>query len=160
MLLRPGGDFDYDGARLSYPDIRLVYWAGGNPFHHHQDLNRLRRAFSAVDTVIVHESAWTATARHADIVLPATVTLERDDLGAAANDPLLIAMHRLVPAYGEARDDYATFTDLAVRIGVQDTFSERRSTGQWLRVLYRSDRDGDPRRRQERARFRCVMATW
>jgi len=24
-----------------YPDIRLVFWAGGNPFHHHQDLNRL-----------------------------------------------------------------------------------------------------------------------
>ena len=23
------------------PHIRLVYWAGGNPFHHHQDLNRL-----------------------------------------------------------------------------------------------------------------------
>ena len=30
--------------RCTYPDIRLVYWAGGNPFHHHQDLNRLRRA--------------------------------------------------------------------------------------------------------------------
>ena len=28
---------------MSYPDIRLVYWAGGNPFHHHQDLNRLVR---------------------------------------------------------------------------------------------------------------------
>ena len=26
---------------------RIVYWAGGNPFHHHQDLNRLRRALGA-----------------------------------------------------------------------------------------------------------------
>ena len=33
-------------GRCNYPDIRLVYWAGGNPFHHHQDLNRLRRAFN------------------------------------------------------------------------------------------------------------------
>ena len=32
----PGEQFDYDGRRLTYPDIRLVYWAGGNPFHHHQ----------------------------------------------------------------------------------------------------------------------------
>ena len=31
-------------TRCALPDIRLVYWAGGNPFHHHQDLNRLRRA--------------------------------------------------------------------------------------------------------------------
>ena len=28
-------------SAITYPDIRLIYWAGGNPFHHHQDLNRL-----------------------------------------------------------------------------------------------------------------------
>ena len=55
LLLNPGEPFDYDGRQLTYPDIRLVYWAGGNPFHHHQDLNRLRRAFARPDTVIVHE---------------------------------------------------------------------------------------------------------
>ena len=44
---------------LPLPDIRLVYWAGGNPFHHHQDLNRLRRAFARPDTVVVHEPFWT-----------------------------------------------------------------------------------------------------
>ncbi len=67
MLLQPGAPFDYNGQRLTYPEIRLVYWTGGNPFHHHQDLNRLRRAFARVDTLVVQESAWTATARHADI---------------------------------------------------------------------------------------------
>ena len=55
MLLRPGEPFDFNGQRLAYPGIRLVYWAGGNPFHHHQDLNRLRRAFARPDTVIVNE---------------------------------------------------------------------------------------------------------
>ena len=38
MLENPGGEFDYDGKKLTYPDIKLIYWAGGNPFHHHQDL--------------------------------------------------------------------------------------------------------------------------
>ena len=70
-----------------YPDIRLVYWAGGNPFHHHQDLSRLRRAFGRPDTIVVHEPYWTATARHADIVLPVTTTLEREDIGAGAPRP-------------------------------------------------------------------------
>ena len=42
MLLNPGGKIPYNGQEITYPDIRLVYWAGGNPFHHHQDLNRLR----------------------------------------------------------------------------------------------------------------------
>src|SRR5437764_418625 len=46
MLLHPGEAFDYNGQQLTYPDIRLVYWAGGNPFHHHQNLGRLHRAFA------------------------------------------------------------------------------------------------------------------
>ena len=98
MLLNPGEGFDFNGQHLTYPDIRLVYWAGGNPFHHHQHLGRLRDAFARPDTVVVHELVWTATARHADIVLPATITLEREDIGAAAGDPLMVAMHRAVRA--------------------------------------------------------------
>ena len=55
MLENPGGQFDYDGKSYQFPDIRLVWWAGGNPFHHHQDLNRLRKAWSRPETVIVNE---------------------------------------------------------------------------------------------------------
>src|ERR1700730_14221853 len=140
MLLHPGEVFDFNGQRLTYPDIRLVYWAGGNPFHHHQDLNRLRDAFARPDTVIVHESAWTATARHADIVLPATITLEREDIGGSPGDPLLVAMHRAVPAYAEARDDYDIFSVLAERLGIAQRFTEGRSARQWLRHLYEPTR--------------------
>ena len=47
MLLNPGAPYRVQRRRrLTYPDIGLVYWAGGNPFHHHQDLNRLREAFA------------------------------------------------------------------------------------------------------------------
>jgi biotin/methionine sulfoxide reductase len=140
MLLQPGEPFDYNGQRLTYPDIRLVYWAGGNPFHHHQDLGRLRRAFARQDTVIVHESAWTATARHADIVLPATITLEREDIGGSAGDPLLVAMHRAVAPYGEARDDYDIFAGLAERLGIAEAFIEGRSARQWLEQIYEPTR--------------------
>jgi biotin/methionine sulfoxide reductase len=138
MLLHPGEPFDFNGQHLTYPDIRLVYWAGGNPFHHHQDLNRLRGAFARPDTVIVHDSVWTASARHADVVLPATITLEREDVGAASGDPLLVAMHRAVARYGEARDDYDIFSGLADRLGFGEKFTEGRSALQWLRYLYDS----------------------
>ena len=140
MLLHPGEPFDYNGHRLTYPDIRLVYWAGGNPFHHHQDLNRLRRAFARADTVIVHESVWTASARHADVVLPATITLEREDIGAAAGDPLMVAMHRAVARYSEARDDFDIFAGLAERLGFGEKFTEGRSARDWLEELYDSTR--------------------
>jgi biotin/methionine sulfoxide reductase len=140
LLLHPGEEYDFNGRRMVYPDIRLVYWAGGNPFHHHQDLNRLRRAFARPDTVIVHESAWTATARHADLVFPATVTLERSDIGASANDPLMVAMHPVAAPYGQSRDDYAIFSDLSRRLGVEAEFTEGRNPSGWLRHLYQTTR--------------------
>lgn len=140
MLLHPGEPFDYDGRRMAYPDIKLVYWAGGNPFHHHQDLARLRRAFARVDTLIVQDSVWTATARHADIILPATVTLERDDIGAAAFDPNMVAMKKVLEPFAEARDDYAIFADLAGRLGIGPAFTEGRTAAEWLRHLYEPTR--------------------
>jgi biotin/methionine sulfoxide reductase len=140
MLLHPGELFDYNGQRLTYPDIKLVYWAGGNPFHHHQDLNRLRRAFARPDTVILQDSAWTASARHADVVLPATITLEREDIGAAAGDPLLVAMHRAARPFGEARDDYDIFVGLAERLGFAAEFAEGRTAREWLHYLYDATR--------------------
>jgi biotin/methionine sulfoxide reductase len=140
MLLNPGHPFDYNGETRRYPDIRLVYWAGGNPFHHHQDINRLKRAFQAPDTIVVHESAWTPMARFADIVLPATMTLERDDIGAAGTDPRLVAMRKVAEPIGEARDDYAIFAELAQRMGAGEPFTEGRDVKQWLAHLYEPTR--------------------
>ncbi|WP_203930435.1 molybdopterin-dependent oxidoreductase [Virgisporangium ochraceum] len=136
LLLHPGATYDYNGRSLTYPDIRLVYWAGGNPFHHHQDLARLRTAFGRPDTVVVHEPHWTATARHADIVLPTTLPLEREDVGGGRRDTHLIAMHRAVEPYGEARDDHHILAGLADRLGFADRFTEGRTARQWLEHLY------------------------
>ena len=135
-LLNPGARYDYNGASATYPDIRLVYWAGGNPFHHHQDLNRLRRAWQKPETIIVHEPWWTATARHADIVLPATTSLERNDLGGAARDPFVMAMHQAIPPVGEARNDFDIFRDLARRVGCEQAFTEGRDEMGWVQHIY------------------------
>jgi len=136
MLLHPGEPFDFDGRRLTYPDIRLVYWSGGNPFHHHQDLGRLRRALARPDTIVVHDPFWTPMARHADVVLPATMTLERNDIGGSPNDTCLIAMRQAVEPHGQARNDFDIFGDLAAALGVEPRFTEGRDEMAWLRRLY------------------------
>jgi len=136
MLLHPGEPFDFDGQRLNYPEIRLVYWCGGNPFHHHQHLARLRRALARPQTIVVHDSFWTPMARHADIVLPASMTLERNDIGGSPNDTCLIAMRQAVAPWGEARSDFAIFADLAAALGVGERFGEGRDEMAWLRHLY------------------------
>jgi biotin/methionine sulfoxide reductase len=136
MLLHPGAVYDYNGERRRYPSIELVYWCGGNPFHHHQDLARLRAAWRRVSTVVVHEPYWTPAARHADIVLPATVTLERDDIGASRTDSFLTAMKASATPYEQARDDYTAFADLAEILGAGNAYTEGRDAGEWLRHLY------------------------
>ena len=140
-LLDPGGSYDYNGRRGTYPDIRLVYWAGGNPFHHHQDINRMRRAWQRPETVIVHEPWWTATARHADIVLPATTTLERNDIGSSHRDAYVFAMQQAIAPVGGARNDFAIFCELAGRLGCLDAYAAGRDESAWLRHLYNRWRD-------------------
>jgi biotin/methionine sulfoxide reductase len=140
MLLNPGGRISYNGRELVYPDIKLVYWAGGNPFHHHQDLNRLMMAWRKPETIVFHEQFWTPAARMADIVLPATTTLERDDIGYGSREPFLIAMKKARAPVGEARDDYFIFSELAMRMGAGDGYSEGRDTMAWLKHLYELSR--------------------
>ncbi|TBR23630.1 MAG: Asp-tRNA(Asn)/Glu-tRNA(Gln) amidotransferase GatCAB subunit C, partial [Reyranella sp.] len=140
MLLNPGGKVSYNGRDITYPDIKLIYWAGGNPFHHHQDLNRLRVAWQKPETIIFNEQFWTPAAKMADIVLPATTGLERNDIGYARREPYLIAMKKAREPIGEARDDYWIFSEITRRLGAADVYTEGRDEMQWLAHMYEEGR--------------------
>ena len=141
MLLSPGGKTTYNGHVITYPDIKLIYWAGGNPFHHHQDLNRLMIAWRKPDTIVFHEQFWTPAARMADVVLPATTSLERDDIGYGTREPFIIAMKKAREPIGESKDDYWIFTELAKRLGHGDRYTEGRTPMEWMRHLYAQSRE-------------------
>ena len=113
-LLHPGEPYDFNGRSSTYPDIKLVYWAGGNPFHHHQDINQLRAAFRAA-----------ADHRRARAVVDGDRAPRRhraagDDHAGAQRHRLArsatascIAMQQAIEPVGEARNDYAIFAALA-----------------------------------------------
>ncbi len=145
LLLEPGGRYWVDGEERTYPRIELVYWAGGNPFHHHQDLHRLERAWRQPATVVVHEPSWTATAQRADIVLPATTPLERRDVGGGSVDAALVAMEPVVTPPGAACDDHELLRRLAARLGFERRFTAGRDVDAWLSWLYERFRAQDPR---------------
>ena len=140
MLLHPGAPFDFNGRRLHFPDVRLLYWAGGNPFHHHQDLNRLLRAWRRPETVVVHEPWWTPLARHADIVLPATTPLERNDIVTSPSDPRALAVQRCIAPFANARNDFDILAGIAARLGCGEAFTEGRDEMEWLRHLHAQNR--------------------
>ncbi|OWU85924.1 biotin transporter BioY [Oceanicola sp. 22II-s10i] len=141
MLRNPGVPYDFNGRNEPYPDIRLVYWAGGNPFHHHQDLNALHEAWQKPETIIVNEPWWTPTAKRADIVFPATTPYEREDIGRAPTDDYLFYMPAMIPPVGEARDDYDILTGLAERMGIGADFTEGKTSAEWIRELYADYRE-------------------
>ncbi len=153
MLENPGGRFEYDGGTYAYPDIRLVWWAGGNPFHHHQDLNRMRRAWARPETIIANEWCWNALACHADIVLPCTTPLERSDIALTAKDPYQVVMDRAIPPVGQARDDHEILRGIAAEMGVAQAFTEGRSADEWLRWIWDVSR-------QQAARTGVTLPDW
>lgn len=140
MLLSPGGSYTFEGETRRFPDARLVYWAGGNPFHHHQDLNRLSRAWTRPETIIVQDPMMTATARRADIVLPATTSLERNDLSGNRRSDFVLAMGQAIAPLGQAQSDFDIFNRISESLGVGDAFNEGRDEMAWLRHLYAQSR--------------------
>ena len=141
LLLNPGKTIDFNGQKITYPDIKLVYWAGGNPFHHHQDVNTLIKAWRRPDTTIVQDPWWTATAKFADIVLPATTEFERNDIDGGpgfggTGDPYIVFMKKLIEPLFEARNDLDIFVELSDRLGFKDKYTEGRDEMGWLRFFY------------------------
>lgn len=141
-LLEPGKTIDFDGVKVTYPEVHLVFWTGGNPFTHHPDTNRLARAFKKPDTVIVSDINWTATARHADIVLPACTNFEMGDItriGGRSNDGIVFT-EAVLPIQGESRTNYEIFRGLAAKLGLEDVFTEGLSAEGWRERLYNEAR--------------------
>ncbi|MCM2477263.1 molybdopterin-dependent oxidoreductase [Rhizobium sp. CG5] len=136
MLLYPGKGYTYEGKERTYPDVKLVYWAGGNPFHHHQDLNRLMQGWQSPETIIVQDPMFTPTARRADIILPASTSIERNDLAGNKRSDFILAMHKAISPIGAARSDFDIFNGLAEKLGVADAFNEGRDEMGWIRHVY------------------------
>lgn len=143
MLENPGAEYDFNGHRQTYPDVKLVYWAGGNPFAHHQDRNRMLKAWRKVETFIVHDFQWTATARHADIVLPVTTSYERNDVEMYGDFSLkaIVAMRKVIEPMYEARSDFDIFAEISERLGVREFFDEGKDEMTWLRGFYKGAYD-------------------
>ncbi len=138
MLLNPGGEFDFNGTRTTYPNVKMAYWVGGNPFAHHQDRNRMVKAWQTLETVVVHDFQWTSTARFADIVLPATTSYERNDIESVGDyaNIAMVAMKKVVDPVFESRNDFDIFTEIAERLGKKQEFTEGKDEMGWIRGFY------------------------
>jgi trimethylamine-N-oxide reductase (cytochrome c) len=137
-LLHPGESIDFNGHQVTFPDIKLVYWAGGNPFHHQQDRNKMIRAWDKPETVIIQDQFWTASAKFADIVLPISTSFERNDLemGGDYSTRFLFPMHKVIDPLYESKSDFEVCAAIADRLGYKNQFTEGKNEMDWLRTFY------------------------
>lgn len=102
------------------PPVHAVLIQNQNPLTVCPDSNKVRRGFCREDLfVATHEQFMTETARWSDIVLPATMFLEHDDLYQAGGHTYLQIGRKLIQAPGECRSNHEVVQGLAARLGAQ-----------------------------------------
>lgn len=141
-LEQPGQNYQHNGHTFTFPELKMIWWAGGANFTHHQDTNRLIKAWQKPELIVISEPYWTAAAKHADIVLPITTTFERNDLVMMKDGsrPKLIPMKQAVSPQYEARNDFDVFADLAnfLQPNGRLIYTEGRDEMAWLDHFYTS----------------------
>ncbi len=102
------------------PPVTAMLIQNMNPAVVCPDTNRVRRGMSRDDLfVCVHEQFMTPTARLADIVLPATMFLEHDDVYQAGGHPHIQLGPKIIEPPGEARSNHDVICGLAKRLGAR-----------------------------------------
>lgn len=97
--------------------VRGMYMLGENPFLSDPNINKVRKALSALDFLVVQDIFLTETAEFADVILPATSYLEKD--GTYTNTDRRVQLGRKVmDPPGQARPDWEIVQDIARRIGL------------------------------------------
>jgi anaerobic selenocysteine-containing dehydrogenase len=102
------------------PQVHGLLIQNQNPLTVCPDSNRVRRGFSREDLfVAVHEQFMTETARWADVVLPATMFMEHDDLYQAGGHTHIQIGPKLIEPPGQCRSNHELLQGLAARLGAK-----------------------------------------
>jgi anaerobic selenocysteine-containing dehydrogenase len=100
------------------PQVHALFIQNCNPVTVAPDSNKVRRGFAREDLfTVVHEQFMTETAAMADIVLPATMFMEHDDLYQAGGHSHIQIGAKLIEPPGECRENHVVIQALASRLG-------------------------------------------
>jgi anaerobic selenocysteine-containing dehydrogenase len=100
--------------------VRALFIQNVNPVTVAPDGNLVRRGFAREDLfTVVHEQFMTETARMADIVLPATMFMEHDDLYQGGGHGHIMIGEKLIDPPGECRSNHEVLQGLALRLGAR-----------------------------------------
>ncbi|GAB1581670.1 molybdopterin oxidoreductase family protein [Phyllobacterium phragmitis] len=101
------------------PPVMAMLIQNTNPANVAPEQRLIRRGMLREDLfMVVHEQFMTDTAKLADVVLPATMFLEHDDIYRGGGQQHIVLGPKLVDAPGEAKPNLYVLNELANRLGV------------------------------------------
>jgi anaerobic selenocysteine-containing dehydrogenase len=100
------------------PPVTALFIQNMNPVQVAPEQRKVKAGFARDDLfVCVHEQFMTATAKMADVVLPATMFLEHDDIYQGGGHQYIILGPKLIEPPGECRSNHDVLCGLATRLG-------------------------------------------
>ena len=102
------------------PPVKAMLIQNTNPMLVAPDLAKVRDGFEREDLfVCVHEQFMTETASKADLIIPATMFVEHDDLYRSYGHTFLQVGEKIIEPPGECRSNHEVITALAKRLGAE-----------------------------------------
>lgn len=103
--------------------IMSLYVYASNPAAVAPDQNQVLEGLAREDLfTVVHERFMTDTAKYADIILPATTSLEHSDLYRAYGHYGIQRAYGVIPPVGQAKSNWEVFGLLAEAMGIDKPF--------------------------------------
>jgi anaerobic dimethyl sulfoxide reductase subunit A len=120
------------GKAGGYPaDIKVLFVMHTNPINQEPNTNKISRAFKELEFIVVAEQLMTATAKYADILLPVSTFMERNDVIAQGALPWYGFVNKVIEPLHDSRSPFAICKGLAKRMGV--TIHGEKTEDEWLR---------------------------
>jgi len=102
------------------PPVTALLIQNTNPVSVCPDQESVKRGFARADLfTCVHEQFMTETAKMADVVLPATMFMEHDDVYQAGGSQYILLGPKLIEPPGECRSNHEVICGLAKRLGAK-----------------------------------------
>jgi len=102
------------------PPVKAMLVQNTNPMSVAPDQTRVKQGFARDDLfVAVHEQFMTETAAMADIVLPATMFMEHDDVYTGGGNQYITLGPKLIDPPGECRSNHDLICALGARLGAK-----------------------------------------
>ena len=124
--------------------IKSLFVYAGNPVCSISNQNKMIKGLLREDLfTVVHDRFMTDTAKYADIVLPATFSVEQDDVYTSYGYCTLATAKKVINPPGECKSDWDMFRLLAKSMGYEDEYFDKTESEIFEELLEKSLKDVD-----------------